>query len=306
MVRRKDPYTVKLNSLWIRRRQSGALFELFYSHADGLDEGRSAEWAISCTHLTNFMRESLPFSKLRLRPDSILLCVKLTKENHVNLIGEDHALREDETPSFLVFLAIMPVRYAASDASFWNCYLAPLPQYSSHVQSALPPSMFHGLRVYRSITLANETFVVRDMIILGNSKQLSPCALFKIDVKTNHSLVLKVPVLQQIWAFEPFMENTLARCWYINIIFVYYGGCIATVGFLGPTTSHSFYLAIWTLCFMPFIYEIRRNLFGTSQDLGGYDAIILRVILVSFGCTLLLHHLMSDHNTVHFGDHQIT
>lgn len=48
------------------------------------------------------------------------------------------------------------------------------------------------------------------------------------------------------------------------------------------------YLAIWTLCFMPLVYEIRRDRVETYPVLGKDEEIFLRmtVIFISLGISL--------------------
>ena len=176
----KDPYTVGSRSLRIKFRR---LEEMIQSRAespgaDGFVEHCSAYWALWCDILTNITRGRLPFSNVRPRPDSIILCVKLIRESYVKLTRENYALHRDETPSFIAFLADMLVRSVAGYRPFGKCRLAPLPQHSSHMQSAHPSSMYHGLMGYRSITVANETFTVRDLHIPDNLNKLRPAVLF--------------------------------------------------------------------------------------------------------------------------------
>ena len=65
-----------------------------------------------------------------------------------------------------------------------------------------------------------------------------------------------------------------------------------------PTTAITFYLTVWTLCFMPFIYEVRGG--GASYSIfGRYEANVVRIVIVllSFPTSLYpaLHPVLRRH-----------
>lgn len=224
-------------------------------------------------------------------PGSMILCVKLTRKNYVNLTRENYALRKDETPSFIAFLEMRPflsiALYAQKSAE--SCYLAPLPQHSLHIQSAHPSNMFHDLMGYRSLTVANETFIVRDLDVSDNSNNLNPGSLFKIDLKTNDYPVLKVPLLQRISTFVHIIARFVVRCRFILGSLAAYAAVIAFLSIMASTDKQILYLAIWTFCFMPLIYEIRMNPYESYQALGIYEGIFVRMIIVFIGFAVSLY-----------------
>lgn len=253
----EDPYTVEPRSLRIRREWDDGR----HPGAHGFVEHCSAYWALWCDILTNIISGRQPYSQIRPRPDSIILCVKLTRKNYVKLARDDNALRKAETPSFIAFLAKMPYLY---------CRLASLPRNSSHIQSAYSSAMLHSLMGHRSLTVANETLVVLDSKIPDNSNN-QMTVLFKIDVKTKDYLVPKAPLSQRIWPFVKSIMESLYD-WYIIPPL----GAYIVVLYLTPIAP-DLYLSIWVFIFMPFIYDINSN---RIRSVSRYENFIFRVIIV--------------------------
>ena len=276
------PHALRLKSQQLEEViQSGAEIPRLPG-ANGFVEHCRALW---CDILTNIIRGRRPFSQVRAQPDSIILCVKLIRENYVKLTRENHALHRHETPSFLVFLATF------SDFSgFKRCYLAPLPQNSSHMQSAHPSSMFHGLMGLRSLTVANETFIVRHFSVPDNLNEPRTAELFKIEAKIDDYLVLKVPLRQHLWIFVYIIGQFVVRCKYILGSLAAYALVLFFLSIIvWPDDTHTLYLTIWTLCFMPLIYEIRMDPFKSYQALSKYEGIFIRMIIVFIGFAASLY-----------------
>ena len=143
--------------------------------------------------------------------------------------------------------------------------------------------------VYRSLTVANETFIVRNFNVPDNLHEPRPARLFKIEAKINDYLVLKVPLLQHLWTFVHIIARFVVRCQYILGSLAAYAIVIACLSTLASTDRHTLYLAIWTLCFMPLIYEIRMDPFESYQAFGLYEGIFVRMIIVFIGFAVSLY-----------------
>ena len=286
----EDPYTVGSRSLRIKRR---ALEEVIQSspnnpYAIGFVENCSTKWALWCDVLANIIRGRLPYSQVRPRPDSIILCVKLIRENYVKMTRQNYTLYKEEAPSYITFLEIMPIPGAPFLYSP-ICSLAPLSQHPSHRQSAHPSDIFHGLMGYKSLTVANETFSVRDMIVPDSLNNLRPAVLFKIGLENNEYLVPNVPLLQQTWTSVLGIATFIGHCTYILSSLLAYAFVILLLSVSGSTKTQTLYLAIWTLCFMPFIYEIKMAPSDPYSPFRRYEGIIVRIILVSIGIAVSLY-----------------
>ena len=142
----KDPYTMDHRSLQIKLREVRGLLESEGRDpkAHGLVERSSAIWILWCDVFTDIINRRLPFSQVRIRPESIILCVKLTRMNCLKLALEGNALRRYESSSFLALLAHMSAPRGSTHlfAPYGECRLAPLPQELSHTQPMNPPVGF--------------------------------------------------------------------------------------------------------------------------------------------------------------------
>ena len=279
----KDPYTVE-PSLRINYRPWRECIgsDARYPGAHGFVEHCSAYWALWSDILTNIISGRQPYSQIRPRPDSIILCVELTRKNYVKLARHDNALRKAETPSFIAFLASMPVPSAVSSTNNARCRLASLPRNSSHIQSAYSSGMLHSLLGHRSLTVANETLVVLDLNIPENPNNRT-AVLFKIDVKTKNYLVPKEPLSQRIWTF---VHGIAASFGTLIILLGAYALVVFILSIMAPTVIRDLYLAIWSFVFMPFLYEAS---IVRGRSLSLFKDFFSRVIIVFVASTISLY-----------------
>ena len=100
---------------------------------------------------------------------------------------------------------------------------------------------------------------------------------------------MKVPMLQQVWTFVKFVAWFVHR-WRYNLgILAAYAGVVAMLSIWLPTHGMTLYLAIWTLCFMPMIYEIRQDRVETYPVLGDNEEIFLRITIAFVGLGISLY-----------------
>ena len=156
----KDPYTVEPNSLRVTKRGSRETLELDSEAAEAQASPRAIFRVWWHDLLTNISFGSLmsPFSK-----PTILLCIKLTRKSYLKLTMKSNALHICETPSFVAILK----EHSGSLTIFGRRHLrvAPVPQHFPHMQPGSPSNMIQSLIGRNSLTVANETFVVRKFFV---------------------------------------------------------------------------------------------------------------------------------------------
>ncbi|KAL8911328.1 MAG: hypothetical protein Q9171_003493 [Xanthocarpia ochracea] len=223
----KDRYTVNLGALRISRRPLREMVREMVAadarspHAEGFIEHCSDLWALCCSILTNILELKSPLSKIRVRPSSVILCIKLTRENYVKLSREDRTLRRVETPAFLAFIVRMPQRPG-------SCRLAPLPRDSSHMQSEF--SDWKGLIGHKTLAVGNETFTVHNQDLMD---VWNPGWLIKIDVKRKPAR--DVSVGQQMWTALKLLAWYIHHCRYVLGTLAAYA--VVTAFLSAPLTS---------------------------------------------------------------------
>ena len=279
----KDSYTLEPTSLRIELRPPGEAFDMnVRSPYDcGIVEHCVVYWTLLIDMLTNIISGRMPFARLRIRLDSILLCVQLEKDNHVG--------NSTESASFIVFLAIAP--YIPSKAYYvlgMQCRMAPLSEGSLQMQPVHPTGLSHALVGYRSLSVANETIKVHDLHVPDNSNYQEESVLFKVDVRNKGCPRQKFLGLQQLRTFTQLVLGFLDRYRFLVLLFVVYGIVVFILSY-GSRDVHSLYLAVWTLCFMPIIYEVRRDRAFTFPNLGTFEEIVNQSILLIVGVAMVLY-----------------
>ena len=276
--------TVEPRSLRIQLRSHNELFGIFESGSHlQLNPGSirycTYYWSLFNDMLTNIFRGRRPFAQVRPLLDSIIVCVQLTKENH--------GRRSIEPASFIALLAEIPIPFGnhswQEGNSRWR--LAPLPEHPSQVQSVYHSGMSPGLVGHDSLRLANETLIVRDFAVPDNSKGLDKCVLYKIEVRETALFQPKTPILQRLSVF-----GFLVICFgYRNrklfgTLLLY--GCVIFMLLLFGKNGLPLYVAIWTLIFMPMIYEVRKD---GAEGFGKYEGVSIWLVVVLFSVGISLY-----------------
>lgn len=280
----KDPFTTEDLSLRLRRR---AWYEASDWYANSPRVSYFVQkWDQYRNVFANILSGRLPYARVRMRLDSIKLCVKVTKEEQ----GPTSA----HPPSFMVLIGDLdniPHDYADFPDIYsvdMYCRLAPLPEPPSQHQTVHPSGLSHDMVGYRSLEISNETLEVCVLCVPDNLYNQSQSVLFKIDVKTDESPRIKSLDLQRLLFFVLHATWQAKEYRFLLSVLWCYGSAVCAIAVSGSRDWLSLYLAMWTFCFMPMVYEIRRNPFEDYQNTGPYERIIphLLVLLIGVGISL--------------------
>lgn len=193
------------------------------SKARGFIERGSAYWILWCDIMTNITHGRLPLFEVRIRPESIILCVKLTRINYLKLAVEDNGLRRCEPPSFLALLA----DGVSTQMPQGECRLAPLPREPLHMQPRNPSRRFQGLVGHDNLTVTDETFFACRMTVPNNSNKQRSAVLFNRAVESDNYQAFEISTWQQTWTSVKFITWFVYRWRYVLGLLAGYGGVIA-------------------------------------------------------------------------------
>ena len=272
----KDPYTVEHRSLRIQMQH-------FERPDDNKDVSQTLAYRCSLLNdmSTNIIKGRNPLDQVRLRPDSILICLQLTKENSTP--------RQIEPTSFLVLLASLPFRLTTGT---WLWYgLAPLSEQSSQISPIYPSQISRNLVGHRSLRIAHETFTVRKFAMSNGLLSLDG---FMVDVKsieiprsTKSTKILKLMKgikisPEQLWMFFNLVV------WFIYRTVLSLGPYLVIVYLMtdllkpnndGPYPRFALYLCIFLI--PPIIYQVKKER-GEAYQFFSRVEILDSVLIIGF------------------------
>ena len=273
----KDPFTAEGVSLRIRRRTVDEAFDWFAISAQFYDFTLIKRVR---DVLAEMLFGRLTDDRVQMQLDSIKLCVKVTKEEHAPISAHP--------PSFIALIGKHPDPNdykTETHVRYMYCRLASLPEPSSQDPTVHPSGLPHDMVGYRSLRTPDGTLEVRDLNVPDSLYDYNLSPLFKIDVKTNESLQTKILDLQHLWdsvAYAVWLVKNHGR---LIIPLLGYGFAVYIISLTG-NDAPSLYLAIWTLCFMPMVYEIRRD---RAEP---YHGIITSLMVLLFGVGISFYPAM--------------
>ena len=283
----KDPYAVESQSLQIQRQQEETI-DIGTNHPDSYDFVKvwTCRWSLLRDMLANIIKGKHVFAQLRPRLDSTIICLELIKGNCPT-----------EPACIIALIAYMPMRiweYGGRSKSLW-CGLSPMPEQSLNLQFSqlesvqLPRSQ--DLVGHRSLQIDNETLKVREFMIPDRSVSLQESRLFRIDVEETNTrprvnvTLRQIPIkaiVAVIWFYQ--------RGRYVLWAVLPYGIAVVVLAFRDQSGTE-LYLTIWTLLFMPLLFEIREQ--GDGWPVFGLDERhIVRYIVFSFGILVSIYTIV--------------
>ena len=218
--------------------------------------------------------KTLPHAPFRVRLDSIKLCIKVTKE--------EQASTSANPPSFITLIGHVP--FTDTNAEY-ICILASPPEPPSQDQIVDPSGLSHDIVGYRRLISPDEMLEVRDLYVPDSLHNKNESLLFKIDVKTDESPRSKFLNEQSLWNRLIYSAQRVSDQLWLLVPFSLYAFFIFLLLYLGGD-GQSLYLAIWTLIFMPMIYEIRRDRVGAFRAPGSLEIPRLLVVFIGVGVSI--------------------
>ena len=271
----KDPFTMEGLSLRIRKRAPDEAFD-WYANSSRVSRCHQ-NWENFRSFITHILYLMLPYTRFRMRLDSIKVCVKVTKE--------EHAPTSAHPTSFITLIGNAPFLHPASNNI---CLLAPLPKATSQDQIVHPSGLFHVIVGCRSLRTPNETLEVRRLHVPDNLYKNNQSTLFKIDVKTDESPRPRFLNLQHLRNFASYAQWHVGNHVWLLILLFFYACAVMGLSYAGGTDAQSLSLAMWTFCFMPWIYEVRGNRGDAYQNRNHMGIIPLSMVLF-FGVGISLY-----------------
>ena len=250
-------------------------------------------WISRLTLISDIIRNVFsgrcPYAQVRPQLDSIVVFLQLSRENTAQSTGR--------VTSFIVFLYYIPSSigfYMPEDVS---CSLTPISEDKSQVLPTHHSGMPHRLVGYEKLTLGDEIISVRTIKDSpDNLNRLKGSTLFKIDVEQASLFRPKLWIWVQAvhWRLVEFWEFLL-DCGRRNIaplgLLLAYGVIVNLLA-IYTTNGQDYYLAVWALCYIPMVYEVKRHAIEGNSRLDNREAFFVRLIVMGLGVGFSMYPML--------------